>query len=64
MKNLLAINDIGELCYLVSRLALITRQFQISRTQKIADLDTIENFRLLINNTLLQQSNLLIDYNS
>ena len=59
-----AINDIGELYYLVSRLTLITRQFQVSRSHNYPDFDTIEDFKLLINNTLLQRSNILIDYSS
>ena len=58
------IGNIGELSFLISRLALITRQFQVIKTNKYANYDTSENFQLIINNTIIQQNNLLIDYPS
>ena len=58
------IDHISELSFLISRLALITRQFQLSYTQNYSAFDTIAEFQLLINNTMIQQSNLLTDYNS
>ena len=64
VKDFQAIDNIGELCYLLSRLALITRQFQLSRINKYPDFDTLKNFQVLIDNALIQQNNLLIDYSS
>ena len=64
VKDFQAIANIGELCYLLSRLALITRQFQLSRTNEYVDFDTLKNFQVLIDNALIQQNNLLIDYSS
>ena len=59
------IDDFGELNFLFSRLALIARQFQSYMINKYpTNFDTIENFQQLINETMIQQINLLNDYSS
>ena len=58
------IGNIGELSFLISRIALITRQFQNSKTNKYANYDTAEDFQQILNETIIQQSNLLTDYAS
>ena len=64
VKNLKVINDIGQLAYTYSRFALISRQFQISRTKHIKDFDTANSLNSSIYKALVLQDSLLINYNS
>ena len=59
-----AILNLGQLSYYISQLAVISRQFDISYDTGMGDIYTIEEFISILNQTQIQQSNLLLDYPS
>ena len=63
-KNLQVINNLGELCFWFSRLALITRQFKHTTAKNSTDYDSVSDFQYIIDNIEIQQNNLLTDYDS
>ena len=62
--SMTAIMNIGELNYLIAKIAAISRQFDLSYNTGINDIYTVEEFQSFINQVQIQQQNLLIDYNS
>ena len=64
VKSMEAIINIGELNYLISQLALISREFDLNHRMQMENFYTIDRFQLIINQTILQQSNLIKDYDS
>ena len=56
--------NLGQLNYLISQLALISRQFEISYINGMGEIYTIDRFISIINQTQIQQANILTDYSS
>ena len=56
--------NLGQLNYLISELAVIARQFDINYHNRMGDIYTIEQFQSIINETGIQQNNILKDYDS
>ena len=56
--------NLGELNYLISELAVVARQFDISYHNEMGDIYTIDQFQSIIDETAKQQNNILIDYDS
>ena len=56
--------NIGELSFLISKIAVIARQFDISYDSGMSTIYTTEIFQSYINQTQIQHDNLLLDYES
>ena len=64
IKSMQALLDIGELCYDMSQVAVMCRQFDINYDTGMGDIYSINEIKLMINQIQIQQNNLILDYNS